>query len=261
VAPAAGLTSVVMIFPLSSASRQDFYVGASSVGAAVEGLMRSSFEYGSPPRVSAQWTTLQGAALVLIVSVMVAGIAIARKRRLPFLFVVAGTLAGAFCAVLASHWALGFPFPGDRTGLYWIPLFTLACLMLVDMAGRWRLVAAIPVMAAVAVYASEFNVAYYREWRYDAATRDLLAQIRDRHRKTPEQPEIIGASWQLEPALNFYREAWGLAWLSEVERQRPAPGSTFYLLLPQDAGVAVGMNLKVLTTAKDSGVVLAVPPE
>ena len=119
-----------------------------------------------------------------------------------------------------------------------------------------RIAAAIPLAAAVAVYLASFNVSAYREWRYDSYTRDLTAHLRDRHTGTPGAQQVsIGASWQLEPTINFY-----LTWLREVERATPRPGSSYYMLMPQDSGLVSGMNLKVLERTPQ-GVVLATGPE
>jgi hypothetical protein len=251
---------VLLIGPLSAAGRDQFYAGVTTLGAAVDGLVRGSFVYRSNAIPTSEWTPVKAGALAVVLVATGAGVWLGRARRLPFLFTIATTLALAFAFVLGTHLVLNLPLPGDRTGLYWIPLVTLLGLTLVPLAGRLRIAAAVPLAAAVVVYVASFNVSTYREWRYDASTRDLVGRIRDRHAATPAEPVVIGASWQLEPTINFYRVVWNLSWLREVERGTPRPGSTYYLLMPQDAALLSGMNLKVVETAP-SGVVLATGPE
>jgi hypothetical protein len=167
-------------------------------------------------------------------------------------------MALAFPAVLAAHLLFNVPYPEGRTGIYWIPLLTLAGLMLAKIWERATIFLAVPMVACIAAYAADFRVSYYADWPYDRDSKTLANLIRER-KPTADRKLRVEGSWQLEPSFNFYRVSDHLDWIAPEERETPKPGADFYLLLAQDAHFVNDLHLKILFQGKESGSILAQP--
>ena len=140
-----------------------------------------------------------------------------------------------------------------RTVLYWIPLFGLASLALAKrlLAGsRAQQIGALPVIACllfcIVQFATQFNTRYYAEWAYCAATKDMMQIIRRQHADKPDSRVRVGASWEFEPGINFYRAMWQLTWMDPVFRESPNADYDYYLLLHNDISLIERRQLKLL---------------
>jgi hypothetical protein len=184
-----------------------------------------------------------------------------------FLLLVGLWAPGTLALIVASRYIFHAPYPEQRTVLYWVPLLGLACVSVMKWAynsGRAGRVIAVPVGAFVVVcivqFVTQFNTRYYSEWAYCAATKDIMAIIRNQHSGTQNDRIRLGVTWQLEPGVNFYRTVWGLDWVKKVERESPDRDNDYYILLFDDTALVQQRGLKVLLQDKLSGAVLAVPP-
>ena len=164
----------------------------------------------------------------------------------------------AFVGVVAAHFAVNFPYPESRTGIYWIPLLTLAGLLLAKQWERATIPLAIPMAACIAVYALSFRVSYYADWPYNQDSKTIANLMRD-HKPTADRKAVVEGSWQLEPSVNFYRVSDHIDWMAEMERGTPKPGADFYVLLKQDSHYLKDLHLKVLYQGKQSETILAQP--
>lgn len=177
------------------------------------------------------------------------------------------TLVVLFCvagAVVQHAW-LGTPYLTGRTATFYMPLFALMAALLL---GRWAATArwGRPVRtAAVALgvlvvlnFAANANLTHTLEWRYDADNERVLRDLAGL-REARDGPATVnlGASWLLEPSLNFYRRTWSLSWLAPITRTLdPAVTYEYYLLLPRDRGRWRGPPLEVVTYYPVSGAML-----
>ncbi|MGB9606878.1 MAG: hypothetical protein ACPL88_13470, partial [Bryobacteraceae bacterium] len=165
-------------------------------------------------------------------------------------------------------------YPVDRTALYWIPLWTLLALTLVALANRGpaktvpagsriarRLVSvslATCLGVAVAQYVLQFDTRYYAQWRYDAGTKQMMRIMVARAGSHPARRVRVGASWMLEPSLNFYRQRYRLTWMDKVTRDGPRGDFDYYLLIGEDTALVSEKGLAALYRHPLSGAVLAV---
>jgi hypothetical protein len=90
-----------------------------------------------------------------------------------------------------------------------------------------------------------------------AAGKDMMQRIRAGYAIEPLSRVREGATWQLEPMINFYRVAWKLEWMDPVYRQSPAGSYDYYMLLFDDTAHIERLNLRPLMRDRLSGSVLA----
>jgi hypothetical protein len=169
-----------------------------------------------------------------------------------------GAMGGTLALLAAARHAAGVLYPLDRTGIYWVPLFVLAYVALVERYAR----APVPRVLAVAVAAlflSQFLLAFrtncYGLWVFDAGTRHMVEILRAR--ENGARPVRIAASWPLEPTLNFYRRMYGLTWLEPVTRESAELPGNYRALLPKDRGLVEKLGLTVLYEDPLAGSILA----
>lgn len=261
VVPFAGIALAIVLSPLSNAGGGQFYVGTESLRAGMESLVRSSLP------ITPEWVIVALAWVVLpallMASAVVAWRAAARWTAATLLercaMLAGGAMLLAFLAMTAAHLLFNVPYPEGRTGIYWIPLFTLAGLTLARLWERATIFLAVPMAACVAVYAAEFRVSYYADWPYDRDSKTLASLIRERKPPAADRKLRVEGSWQLEPSFNFYRASDHMDWIAEEERETPKPGADFYLLLAQDGHFVSDLHLKIVYQGKESGSILAQP--
>jgi hypothetical protein len=115
-------------------------------------------------------------------------------------------------------------------------------------------------MALLAVFAlqfaAQFNTSRFTVWWYDADTRNIVAAIAARERSA-HQAVRVGATWQLEPSINFYRKTWALDWMAPVDRSGPQGDYDYYVLALGDAGLAKAQHLQKLYGSRRSETILA----
>jgi len=258
--PFVGIAALIVLSPLSNSSGQQFYVGAASLRAGAESLVRNSLQ----PAPGWLITTL---ALAVLPALIVVGALIAWRAASRWIastpleqsiLLIGGAMLLAFVAVLASHLLFDVPYPEGRTGIYWIPLLSFTGLALGRLWERATVFLAVPMAACIAMYLAQFRVTYYADWPYDRDDRAIANLIRE-HKPAANRKAVVEGSWQLEPSINFYRVSDHLDWLQEVERATPQPGADFYLLLAQDSHFVNDLHLKVLFQGKESGTILAQP--
>jgi hypothetical protein len=260
VLPFAGVAGLIVLSPLSNSSGQQFYVGAASLRAGAESIVRDSLP------LAPGWL-VAGLALVVLPALIVVGAVLAWRAVSHWkastmiersILLSGGAMAVAFVAVLAAHLLFDVPYPEGRTGIYWIPLMTLSGLALAKLWERATMILGVPLAACIGLYVAQFRISYYADWPYDRDDRAIANLIRER-KPNVGRKAVIGGSWQLEPSMNFYRVSDHLYWMAEVERATPKPGADFYVLLAQDAHYVTELHLKPVFEGKQSGTILAQP--
>jgi hypothetical protein len=258
--------------PIDLARSQDFYVGTPTASKSLRNLMDVSFAYGNSPgalhRLEPIWSNialifLPLMSLAALIMVSITG----RQRSTAALATWLASLAVVGSAILlaGAHVVAGLPYPIDRTGIYFVPLATLAALglvrMLLERPGlpRWIGGAAALVLVSFALeFSAQWNVNSFLVWRYDADTKRIFEALEAAPK--PSGPIRLGVSWTLEPALNYYREVRKASWLTPVERDGFDGPRQFYAATPEDQGTALWPKLKQIYKGPVSGTALAIPP-
>ena len=263
----------IVTLPRKLVYLEEGYLGPPSLFAILEGIVRPSLLHSArgqlglaallPPDLLVRMVTYVVApavvlGLVLLTVAMVYQWARGRSfDALPetdrLLLLLGITMPAALLMIVMSRYLFAQPYPEMRTVLYWIPLFGLASLALVKrlLAGsRAQQIGAMPAIAmmvlCVVQFATQFNTRYYAEWAYCAATKDMMEIIRAQHAAIPDARVRVGASWELEPGINFYRAMWQLAWMDPVFRESPDADYDYYLLLRDDISLVERRRLKLL---------------
>ena len=262
-----------MVLPLSKAAPGDYYYGAQNFREAVESLVDQSFNRSVHITEvlnfvfakAARWMGL--AVLILLFPAWVATVIRWRRERwqfiaLPdadrFLYLAGGcgflTLAG----LALAHARFGLAYPMARTGLYFIPLLTLAAMVLIQRYAPWRLAvipAGVVAVLFVAQYALQLDPDAYWEWRGSSGLARVAARIRSL--QPPDQKILIKTSNAIDQVLNYYRTLYKWKSWSLVERHPENGGADFCVLEQEDAAMVKQLNLKVLYVDKASGLILA----
>lgn len=275
--PATGVGGIVILLPSRLVEiLHGGYMGPPSLLAILEGLVRPSLLHapGRPSFASlipgdllVQAATWFLAPAVFAALALFAAITLRRAYRehavkgIPaidlFLTILGGALVLSLLAIVGSRYVLKIPYPEQRIVMYWVPLLSLGAM---GLAKRFRR-ATVPLGALLALcvvqFATQFNTRYYDEWAYDSSTKDMMALIRSDRERNPGAPVRLGVTWQLEPAVNFYRIQWGLDWMAPVFRQSPDADFDYYMLLKNDRSLVERRGLKTLRADAASGAVLA----
>ncbi len=173
-------------------------------------------------------------------------------------------VVGSAILLTGAHLVSGILYPQDRTGIYFIPLASLAALGLAQILSKrpgfqhWLGVGvAVVLLSAAAEFAAQWNVNGFLVWRYDADTKRIFSWM-EAAPKPPGQIRL-GVSWVLEPALNYYRQVRQASWMSPVLRDGFQGARHFYVAVPWEQRAAPRPNLKVIYRGPASGTALAVP--
>jgi hypothetical protein len=259
--------------PIGKVKSTRLYRPVASSGASFQNLVDASFAHNDglgkinwPTSPLQIWRKFL--ALVLLPAVVLIGLLVSlrAKQRSPAgltLLWASGTVVGSLVLHLVTNFALNWPYPGDRTGLYLMPLVALTLVALLGVVrrrpDRWRLAAG-PLAALTALltahYVVQFNWNRFYVWPYDADNKRILEKLETGHAGA-QAPLSVGISWQLEPSFNFYREARKLKWLPAFDRSGPRGNFDYYVLISQDRSVTKEWGLKTIYEGPVSGTRLA----
>jgi hypothetical protein len=271
--PAGGVAGAFLLVPMSHLEAGAFYAGAGSLRAGLESVIRLSAFHAAGPVGLSRWcseSSLVAAALGLVMLVYLGALiragqlyrAAAPSLPARALITLAALLALILAEVIAARALAGMPYPELRTGLYFIPLWTLTALLLAIYLSRpARVALALLSLAGVAQYGAAFETRYYAEWRYAAATRRTMELIRDRGPRPDGRPVRVGATWLLEPCLNYYRDRLALPWIAPILRVPFDREFDYYAVWGDDKRLVTQRHLQPIFDDPVSEQVLAVPPQ
>jgi hypothetical protein len=222
--------------------RHQFYWGGDKglIGDTWTSLLNDSF-YGV--RYSAGQSL---AVSVLCLSIGVVFIAAAagylRRKRLRDL--VPGALFPALLllialAVFARRRIFHTPFPLDRTALYFLPIAVLATVFSLYLTGREGRTARWPSLALLVIltlgagvhFARTANTALTVEWRFDADTKRLAAELPAVRAGLDGGSASIrlGLDWHFVPSLTYYLRRRPLPWLDAKSIDIRPENDLYYL--------------------------------
>jgi hypothetical protein len=269
--------ALVLTIPLVGHLGSDrFYYGTATLAEAAQSLVQPSVyalshrdPWGLPPELDPDGPGLGSYALMagvvgLLVPLPAAlyrlsrnGAASRDKRTVLYAF-VAGGLVALLGLLAAAHWAVGVPFPKDRTGLYFIPL-TVGCLILTVRHRRaWAAGTTITLAGLAGVFAWQTQAEYLYLWRFDAGTVRVYRLLAAR---AVEQPGLrVGHDWVFEPGLNFCRALDAVPPFPPFGRENPNGDCDVFYLEAQTAREWMSAGrLRVVYEDPVSGSVVGVP--
>ena len=265
---------------VNDAAHRIFYAGGSSLRIGFESLIRASFFRHPIDAGSSKAEPMTGPpAVEALVLVCMAGAAVCCGGKIAatmvhteihsptpgqkLLIITSATILITLLGVVAAHSVFAFPYPELRTGLYWIPLTTLALVSFAGVLPRGpSVIVGLALSGLVIQYLAGFDTRFYLEWRYSSAARPIMERIRSLTSVHPDRPHCVGATWLMEPSLNFYRDMFKLTSIEEIRRQPPEETQCeIYVLLGADRSLATVRQLHVVLDDPVSGAMLAVAPE
>ncbi|HXB70110.1 MAG TPA: glycosyltransferase family 39 protein [Candidatus Acidoferrales bacterium] len=158
---------------------------------------------------------------------------------LPYL--LAGTILVSFAGLELGHRVLRIAFPLGRSGLYFIPVLTLAGLCLVHRLNRRAVEWAM--LLVPAVYLLQFNVNRYGEWPEYANARSVIKAIRQ---DSKWRPVRAAASPGLDQVLNYYRARYALGLWPQVQAVPGSGSFDYYALNRADKSLVTARHLHVI---------------
>jgi len=239
--PGVVVTFAILVAPLTHAAKDSFHFGAPNLGASVDTVLSIAWAHHGDRglHVLLRWAKIPLVAALALAALM--SWRVMKDAAGALLTLTAWTLIGSVALAIAGNRMLQVLYPMWRSGLYWIPLFLLTCLLMIHslLNGRYRLVA-VPFLAAAVLclgqFVSQLDVRHYAEWPGDASNRRITQEIRKHHDSNPKSSVRVAAvTWQLEEGLNFYRRMYRLDWMQPVDRSPADSSFDYFVALPDDA--------------------------
>jgi len=173
-------------------------------------------------------------------------------------------------ATLLLHWLafkiVHIPLPKDRTGLFFVPLWTLALvgsLAFPLRPGRVEFArrCGVAVLALTAFYfIGCLRLGYFKEWRFDSDTKTLYWIMSDLHQRCGIQR--FGIDWRYHLPLNFYRENYGASSLKEfsgsTSGELPPDRDAYAIFLPTSQEFIRQQKLQVIYHNDESDAAVAI---
>jgi hypothetical protein len=209
-----------------------------------------------------------GTAFVALVVLVLLARGGARGEGAAALFVGATYLFTLLAVVLQVR-LLGVGYLVDRMAFSLVPLFALS----VGLSAGWLLrrarpaartaadaVAGLVAVGALVQLAATADLSRSRLWWFDADGPRVLEEIA--RRVAPHRPAAgsvsVGASWILEPGLNYTRVVRGMTWLRPIDRTGLGGLRDFYVVATTDAAEDEAKGLSGIAGFDGAGTLLAV---
>ena len=149
-------------------------------------------------------------------------------------FICALLFVIALCNV--QHILLGTKFLEERYALFIVPLFIFVAIYFFSMFIVRENTLRVPALfilislagASVYHFTRTANFTYTYNWKYDAATKTMLADLANQPETKQGRQTTLGITWLYEPSINFYRVTKKMNWLNEVDRSGPNGDFDYY---------------------------------
>ncbi len=161
-----------------------------------------------------------------------------------------------------QHTLLGTEYLVARTALSYGLVFLTLIVFVLERMQEPRIEAWLRnlIFSGVAVLVlinliDNINLRSTLDWQYDAANKQLLKDLQKEVRQEQGETILLGATWLLEPSLNFYQAHRHSNWLQPIERYQPAEEVNFFALYPaedaENEAKAQAENWQLLKTYKN----------
>ena len=290
--PSIIIALLMLWWPLSNAQLSNFYYGAESLWDSLVSLRDASMVYqgmnlsweDSPMWLDFLLPPLRSGVSVLAPALAIAmaayfikssinGFTLSASHALTAhekqIVLVAGTTTGTLLLLWIANEVFGVLYPMGRTGLYWIPLLTLAATLMLRELAKLSLpmvsLAALGgafLVLCTARYVVQLKASSYADWHFNAGTKQFMEIIHQRTGDVGPSGRIrIGASAMDVLAIHFYENMFQRRDGMSLEGVDAEVEYDYYVLLPEDHGLVDGLQLKILRRNEISGAVLAIPTD
>lgn len=173
-------------------------------------------------------------------------------------------------AALLLHWLvfriLHIPLPKDRTGLFFLPLWTLAicgslAAILQTKSGRLVPHLGTAMLVIIAAYfVGCLRLGYFKEWKFDSDTKQLYWVLNDLHQRCGIDKFAI--DWRYHLPLNFYREVYRNYELKEFSEstsgEMPNDREAYAVFFPSSEDFLRRQGLQVIYHGEESDAAVAI---
>jgi hypothetical protein len=269
--------SVLLSWP-----RGELYFGSKHLSEMWSGFIAGSFDELNPyllnPLVFHLLTVIKGslpyvtagAALLLLVNMEIRRWR-TRDPKTDALGNVVRVLVIISATTLLLHWLafkiVHLPLPKDRTGLFFIPFWTVAlggslAFLFRSGARKWAQYSGVAVLALIALYfVGCLRVGYFKEWRFDADTKQLYWIMDGLRRRCGITS--FGIDWRYHLPLNFYREVYANELLREFSGsgkrgELPTDRDAYALFLPASGDFIRQQRLELIYHNDESHAAVAI---
>lgn len=266
----AAVVVLALCYPvIRQAQTNQFYIGHATVSAALYDFVALTVRaipghggwLGSGAMIRALEHFLLPAILLLVLATSIRRLVRDQSALRPLLPALALLLALA--AIVASHYLLGFNYPGDRLTLPLFVFLALAWAIAVSQVSNriFRIANGVIAMVLIVQFLGQFHVRYFTMWQFDAGIRPIARRLREDLRGRPLHSVSVSATWYMTPALEYYRDIYAIGALKPVERNDPTrlDGYDYYVLNGDDraAKAAHSPGVTPLYSGDLSGVVFS----
>lgn len=160
-------------------------------------------------------------------------------ERYSFLVFVNLTLYLIVLITQFQHLFLGNDYYVHRFALFLYPLFVLNLIALLDyffIKARKISLLISYCLSGILLFNlyTNYNLKYFKEWRYDNDTKEVMQKLISEHEKNPDKKIQLGINWLFEPSTNFYRYTWDLHWMQPTHRNGITGRENYWYLFGND---------------------------
>ena len=149
-------------------------------------------------------------------------------------------------------------FAVDRTAIFIVPLFLLLFLLLwsnfqfifSNITQRVMNTLFLCLMLLMILHnILSANLDSFYNWRYDAATKEVMGIIKQTTQETrhaPGKKYTIGVNWLFVPSTNYYIFVNKIQWMEPTTRKGPDGIYDFYYILDSDKPIIKKYNLRII---------------
>ena len=156
--------------------------------------------------------------IIVIQSILKKTIASKESFLLVLLAIITLTVITTYC----SHKFFGTKFLIQRTGLYLIPLFNVTCVFLLNaLAEKKKALQNICFLVSIFVvinFINCMNFNYVLEWKPDADTKNMIADVEKIHQSSNEKTTVRTEKF-FDTPIDFYRVTHNLTWLNVINEK------------------------------------------
>jgi hypothetical protein len=182
----------------------------------------------------------------------------------------AGSLTLTVLELVVLHATIGMKLPFERTGIYLLPPLCFALISagpaLLAIGRRWTGSAVHAAACAVAgltcvVWGFAGQVEVYRVWANESDGRAVFEKIIAEHDPASKSRLRVGATWELAPGLNFYRDMMHADFVERIRKnpEYPEDVDVYVYCATQIGGIPPSEPVVERYRTPDESTVVAVP--
>jgi hypothetical protein len=157
----------------------------------------------------------------------------------PLMIISSILITAIFISCEMQHFLLNSDFYIERFSLFLYPLFVFCLFSIVVRRTEGNTTTFSPsflffffiAVAMIINYTITYKQNFFLDWKYDMQTKQAMSDLEKEHLNNKNQNAVMGVSWVLEPAANYYRIKNKMNWLSPVNRDKPDTLTNDYIFI------------------------------